>query len=554
MIWKLVALLSLGLLLCVRGTPTAYVPVPARPTPPERVETAVRFLSARGADLTGYTAHQVMVQHQTAALYLQKVLTPKGLVERMERDPLPLFYWQIHLVKEGELRQYWVRVTLDGRVGAFVTKLPETAKDESIPVDEARARAVAFVPGGKASVPGTGPTSGPGWREVERAMNVLPKRTDHRFVFARDLDVGKRAGADEDEPPAQERLSVSIQGRTAGGHRTWLKVPEAFDVEQSREDTYADAMFWLSITADVALVLGAVWALLALGGKPREERFSPPLRAALIVMTVLVCTSANYAPITVASDYAPERPLAAFMLSNFLYLALLSAIPAMATYLMLAGGEALDAASGERSRTETFRLWLAGRWGDARVRDAMATGLLYACALGGGEAIFYHLGQSFGPVTLPVEARWVNTMATPFPFLYPLSIGVGAAITEECAFRLFAIGWLRRLGVPKVLALLLPAMAWAFAHSREAVYPVWVRGSELVLGGMLLGWFFLEADLLAVITAHYMYDVVVFGWALVDSADPVARVGSWLVIAVALVPGALGLLARWRNRPTSATG
>ena len=128
--------LSLGLLLTLRGTPTAYLPVPDRPSPQERVTAAVEFLTARGVDLTGYSAHQLMVENPNPALYLQKVLTPEGLVKRLQSEPtLPLFYWQIHLVKPGELRQYWVRVQIDGKVGAYTTRLPfilpENAGDAS---------------------------------------------------------------------------------------------------------------------------------------------------------------------------------------------------------------------------------------------------------------------------------------------------------------------------------------------------------------------------------------------------------------------------------------
>lgn len=538
--------LTLGLLLTLRGTPTAYVPVPARPTPDERIAAAMSFLTSRGVDLTGYSAHQLMVENSNPTLYLQGVLTPEGLVKRLGTESLPLFYWQVHVVKAGELRQYWVRVTVDGKAGAFITRLPEMEKGGAVSIDEARRLALAQIPSGVAAditapATGTKPTT---WREVERSTSVMPRRTDHRFVFARDLELPQGA-ASEHEAPAQERLSVSVQGRKVGGYRNYIKVPETFDTRMSVEDTNAEALYWLAVTADVILILAAVWTMLTLVTRSS----APAARAAFIVLAVLLATTANYTPITMAAEYAPEKPLHAFLLSNVIYLALLACIPAIVTYLMFSAGDALDAQSGERSRTETFKLWLSGHWADPRVRDAMATGLLMGFALGGGEAIFFFVGQTWGPVTLPVGPRWVNTMATPLPFLYPLSIAIGAAITEECAFRLFAIGWLKRLGLPRALVIALPALAWAFQHSREAVYPVWVRGSELVIAGLLISWFYQQTDLLSVICAHYLYDAVTFGWALLTCNDPVAVGGTVATIALIALPGALGLWTRWTTSP-----
>src|SRR5437867_10410423 len=38
-------------------------------------------------------------------------------------------------------------------------------------------------------------------------------------------------------------------------------------------------------------------------------------------------------------------------------------------------------------------------------RSSDLNAVLMACALGGGEAIFYHFGQAYGPVTLPVRSE-----------------------------------------------------------------------------------------------------------------------------------------------------
>jgi hypothetical protein len=521
MVRLVVASLTVCLLLALRGTPTTYVPVGGRPTAVERETIARSHLIAHGVDLEGYEARQIMIVQQAPTLYLQKILGAVGLADVASKRSLPLFYWQVHLSRPEELRQYWVRVTFDGKVGAFTTRLTETDAGRSLGIAEARRIARRLLD----ETHGQGARS---FREVETSTTVLPRRTDHRLVFSRALDgLGQ----------AEERIAIGIQGGRVGGHRNWIKVPESFDVEQSREETYADALFWTSVATDVLLVIAAVATLLGLLG--RRRALGPPARAGLLVFGVLLAAILNYVPVTLASDHSPEKPLVAFLISHVLYLALLAAVPALGTFLMMAAGESLHEEGPDRA--SSFRLWLAGSWGDPRVRRSMASGLLLALALGGGETLFFAVGQGLGLVVLPVQPTWVNSMGTWFPLLYPLSIGVGAAITEECTFRLFAIGLLTRAGTGRFLALLVPAMAWAFAHSRESVFPVWIRGAELVVGGLLLGWFFLETDLLAVITAHYLYDVVAFGWPLLTSGNPTVTAGAVAVVAVAAVPGVLGL-------------
>lgn len=543
-----VGALALAITLILFGVPTVYVTVPSKPDPRERELLARRFLESRGFDLTGFDGRQLIIEHQNPTLYLQNVLGRQALADRMAKDPLPLFYWQIHLYKPGEIRQHWVRISLDGRIGAFTTKLGEEESGGRPTIERDRALTSRLLEQSVGSFsPGV-------FKEVETLISVLPKRTDHRFVFARDID--GPAGA-------QERISVSVQGGRLGGYRNWIKVPESFEMKQTSEDTYSDALFWTSVFGDAFLVIAAVATLLILlgpfSGNTRrnrdgeESRVVAPLRAALLVYGVLIVTVVNYSSVTLASDYSPDKPLCAFLVSHLLYLSLLSAVPALATFLMLSAGQELDRTTEEPSRVESLRRWFSGRFFDPMVLSSMGTGLILAMALGGGELLFYFLGQRYGPVVLPVQPLYANSMGTWLPFLYPLSIGIGAGITEECTFRLFGVLLLRRLRLGRFLSLLLPAMIWAFAHSKEAVFPVWVRGAELVIGGVFLGWSFLETDLLAVITAHYIYDVFAFGWPIFASGNPLATIGTAAVAAVAVVPAMLGLVARCSRSLSGST-
>ena len=118
------------------------------------------------------------------------------------------------------------------------------------------------------------------------------------------------------------------------------------------------------------------------------------------------------------------------------------------------------------------------------------------------------------------------------------------AVTEEGTYRLFGISLARRYLKSTTLAVLLPAIIWAFAHSNYAVFPVYLRGIELTIGGVLFGVAFLRLGLLTCIIAHYVVDAVLIGIPLLTAGTASYRGAGLVVVGLALVPAALGLVSR----------
>jgi len=83
---------------------------------------------------------------------------------------------------------------------------------------------------------------------------------------------------------------------------------------------------------------------------------------------------------------------------------------------------------------------------------------------------------------------------------------------------------------------LFSSIIWGFGHSSYAVFPFWFRAIEVSLMGLIFGVVFLRYGIIAVIAAHYAFDVF---WGvsayLLGKGSPHMFIGSLAVISLPLV-------------------
>ena len=87
-------------------------------------------------------------------------------------------------------------------------------------------------------------------------------------------------------------------------------------------------------------------------------------------------------------------------------------------------------------------------------------------------------------------------------------------------------------------------MIWAFGHSNYPVFPVYIRGIELTIAGLIFGIAFLRLGLLTCIVAHFVIDAVQIGIPLLSSGNSGYVISGIIVMGIALVPALLGLAGR----------
>ena len=136
----------------------------------------------------------------------------------------------------------------------------------------------------------------------------------------------------------------------------------------------------------------------------------------------------------------------------------------------------------------------------------------------GYVTLFYILGNDYLGVWSPATmTQYSNAYSTYLPWIYPLLTGLVAATMEEFLFRLVAISLLLRWFKRSWLALLVSAVVWAFLHADYPQEPIYIRGLELTIVGILLGIVFLRFGVWATIISHYVYNCFLGVYPMVQS-------------------------------------
>ena len=149
-------------------------------------------------------------------------------------------------------------------------------------------------------------------------------------------------------------------------------------------------------------------------------------------------------------------------------------------------------------------------------RLALIRGYLLGVLFLGFTYALYWIGETYLGVWYPhgemIDLTGLSSFVPAFTLM--LSLGITAAITEEFTFRLFGILWISSLTKSTVVGVLVATVVWAFAHTDGGVMPVWFRGGEVFVGGLLFAYFFMRYNILTTIIAHYVHNIILAGMML----------------------------------------
>jgi hypothetical protein len=506
--------------------------VPLRVTRGAAVDTARAFLVARGAPLHDLKEAVQFSGNTVGLVFLQRTI---GLAEasRWARELVPIWSWQMRWFKPLQKEEWQIRVGVGGEVVGFAHLIEESAPGASLDQDSALVLAEQFLRGRGVDLARFG--------RVEASSERRDKRIDHHFTWEQQgTSIPWHAG-DSTAGSGAVRLDVDIQGDVIGRYRRYLKVPEAFERQLTRTLFVGQLLALASLGLTFVLFLIAVGVSIARHRKD-DVRWRPAFGIAGLIAVLVLAQGLALYPRGVF-NYSTELPWGVYL--AVLVIALLFFCLAYACWVLF------TVAAGESLGREVFPESVAGLndAGRGRLRTAaIGRASINGYALGflflGYLSVFYVVAQRWLGAWLPAEGPYSEIFNTTAPFLAPLTLALVAAVTEEGAFRLFGISLVRRYLKSTALALLLPAIVWAFAHSNYAVFPVYLRGIELTIGGVVFGLAFLRLGLLTCIVAHYVVDAVLIGLPLLSAGTPAYLTSGIIVMGLALVPALLGILAR----------
>lgn len=520
LLWILVGALGAGVAFkyFFRAFPEASVDF--RVSRPAALEAARSFLTAQGYKLDGYQSSIVFRVDKNAKIYLEREV---GLEQAnlLMAGEVSVWYWHVRFFRPGQKEEFQVRVSPAGRLVGTTHVLEEAREGAQLDREAARAAAEAFLlTRYRANL------AAYDYLPEEANSIERPKRRDWSFTWER------RGFKAKDAP---YRLRVIVHGNQADGCEEFLKVPEAWERDFQRLRS-SNTLYEYIAVAPYALLHGALlWVLFELGRRG-IIRWRGALKLGLVLAVLFFAMYANEWPLERAG-YDTNSSYAGFLVSRMVLAALLGIAVGLVVSLTMAGGEPLY----RRLQPDKLRLNALFSLPGIRSKEffrSCVIGLAMAAGHISFVVLFYLLGKRFG-VWAPQDLNYTNAVSTAIPWIFPLTIGVYAATSEEFLFRLFAIPLLLRFTRSRWLAVLVPAFVWGFLHSNYPQEPGYIRGIEVGVIGIVAGVVMLRWGILATLVWHYTVDALLISLFLLRSGSLYFRVSGAVVGAGVLIPLAI---------------
>ncbi|PYU28724.1 MAG: hypothetical protein DMG32_02020, partial [Acidobacteria bacterium] len=473
-----------------------------------------------GLSLENYQSAVVFNVDDNTKTYLEREV---GLAQanRLMSSEVSVWYWEVRFFRPQQKEEIRLRVDPKGRIVGFEYIRGEAAPGARLDRAEALSRAEQFLTE-------TLHTNLAAYALLPEEANSLarPNRTDWTFTWER---TGFRV---KDAP---YRLQVTIQGDRAGGYLEFLKVPEAW---QRTYDRLRSSNNFIETIAVIpyAVLIGAALSVLIMLGRRGLIRWKWVLALGVFITALYFAMKLNEWPI-LRADYNTNDSYASFFAAELAKALVESFSLALLVVIAVAPGEPLYRAD----QPNQLRLGSAFTLAGLRTRQFFCSGFVGLCLAAvhiGFVVAFYVVGRRFG-VWAPQDLRYSDTLSTALPWIYPLTIGIYAAASEEFLFRMFSIRFLMRVTQSRILAIVLPAFAWGFLHSNYPQEPPYIRGIEVGTIGIVAGWVMLRWGILATLTWHYTVDALLTSLSLMRSENLYTRISGGVVGFAAVIPVAV---------------
>jgi hypothetical protein len=492
------------------------------------------YLAKLGIDTAGYTRTIIFGSDDDASVYLSSQLGIQKTNDIIKSTEIPIWRWELRWFIPGERTEYQMFITPQGEVVAFKTVLPEDAAGGDVGRERALLAAQDFLTGNPRFSSGD-------WQLVEDSSKTLPNRTDYYFTWE---DKSTTYGEE-----GHLRMSLVVAGEQVSTAQLLFKAPEKFLDQYKHTKSWGSFLGMFSVLGTVILVIGGIIILLK-----RIRTHTLPIKYALVVGLAVACAvflyMLNNFP-TSLMNYETSQAYATFLFQHIFYALMGGLLYGLVVFVVATSGQTLGLKffPDSLNTTESFRRReVFGR----PLAMASLRGYFVAFIGLGYQTLFYLLGTRYFGVWFPAGNEYSDVYGTLVPFIAPLSVGVLAAVSEEYMFRLFGVSWFKSIFRNTFLAALLASMIWALGHSTYAIYPVYTRGIELTIDGLITCFFFLRYDLMTVIIAHYAIDAIFVGIPMLRSGNTYFLVSGVVVMALAALPLLSLLFLRRKTRAVPA--
>ncbi len=492
-------------------------------------------------DLTGYQSAAVFGLDDGADRYLQKTLGTEQAAKFLDEVGYELFYWSVRFFKENERRE--IKVVISSRTGEvfrFGDDLEATAARPLVDKETSRQYAVDFLKRKFAFDPSR-------YAPRDEDLRKLDNRTEYTFSWERkgvDVPWDKAKGGGS----AKLLTSVVVSGTDIlAFNKGRFDIPEGFDryvdnLKQTGQNlTMVFRMIYLALlTLAIMLIVN------------RKHHFVPRVVKRFYVgvglaLFLFMCIETVNGQQYFFYNYPTSQSFADYLLRAFMQSIVTSFFLVLAFVLPGLTGEALRFENSPASKARGFLSAILSSFFTRPMAQDLCMGYVVAAIVLGAQSVIFHVGYTYWGVW--DELSWLTQASTTLvPAFTAVLIGFHASFSEEIMFRLFAINLVKRYGGGTVLAVILSAVMWGFGHTGYEIFPMWFRGVEVTLLGIILAIAYLRFGLVTVIAAHFLMDA--FLTVLPYVLKPQSSFNLYSSLFVIALPLLLATIAFIMNRPT----
>jgi|GEM_PF-2270668 len=450
-----------------------------------------------GTDLSSYTHTAILAMAPIPDTFLSQSYLEDEAQTKYRDTYLsaPLIY-DVRFFKPEQIEEY--EVTLDAYrrdVQTFAQVLPEdtviTDVSEDTAVEAARAYVarVAHVDASKLAL-------------HHKEEKKLPGGTVRTITLA-------WQGSEVDSKYGKGFVTfvLDLRGETVTSFGKSFEYPEPYEREITKSVTMGGIVGLGSMLAWVIMLVAALVVTIRFF-IAHIAQWKPALvvTIALSILTTIDFAN-NYAALL--SGYSTVDSMTMYTITALIGLAFAVILTGLMFILPATAGYTL-AVSTYRDRIAPLMTLPTTAESRRSYRASILRGYLLGIMFLGFTFALYWVGKAYcgvwSPVNDPMETIGLNSIVPAFTMI--VTLGIGAAVTEEVTFRLFGILWLRRITKSTFLAVLFATAVWAFAHTDGSTLPVWFRGVEVFAGGLLFAYFFIRYNILTTMTAHYVHNIL----------------------------------------------
>ena len=487
---------------------------------------AQRLLDAQQIDTRAMKHTAVFDSDDGAKIFLERTLGLEKANEVYKRD-VHVWYWHHRWFRPLQEEEYASDIAPTGEILSYSRRIPE---DRALPSpDAATSRAIAesFLARAGARTADL--------QLVAQSERRLPRRLQRIFTW--ESKSVHPAGA-------PYRYTVTVDGNAVGAYAQRLKVPEqwqrSYEELRSKNNLAGNIdLVFLAATLAAALVVFIV----RMRRGDIAVRFLLTIGAVAVVLVTLV--SLNSFPQALAG-YSTTSSYPAFI-AQMIAGSLLQGIGVGMLLIVICGaGEVLYREQQPRELAIP-KLWNPRALASRRVFRSFILGYTLVAFFLAYQVVFYIVAGRFGAWS-PADVPYDDMLNTALPWVAVLFAGFFPALSEEFLSRAFSIPFLDRVLRNRFAAIVVAGFIWGFGHATYPNQPFYIRGVEVGLAGVLIGFLYTKFGLLPLLIWHYTVDAVYTALLLFRSHNAYYIVSAGVASLIFAIPMLISIALYIRNR------